>query len=198
MILWPNKYQKVLFLSFFVNCSSFLTVATDIMVATGHEHCVSCTSYVDYVENIRITEAGNDVKVEKCSQLVPTHPLKVNSASGATLSTGDPLICGGKSNRIAIDTCYKLNKNEWREAPQLPSARYAFAMTNTDSTIFISGGYTGGTYLNDVYLLNGGSWQPLSPMPKKMIRHCLVAINGTHLLNIGGYGARGGRGDVSK
>ena len=185
-------------MSFFVNCSSFLTVATDIMVATGHEHCVSCTSYVDYVENIRITEAGNDVKVEKCSQLVPTHPLKVNSASGATLSTGDPLICGGKSNRIAIDTCYKLNKNEWREAPQLPSARYAFAMTNTDSTIFISGGYTGGTYLNDLHLLNGGSWQPLSQMPIKVIQHCLVAINGTHLLNIGGYGTQHGQSAVSR
>ena len=184
-----------MFLDFFFNCISFLTVATDIMVATGHDHCVSCTSYVDGVETIRITEAGNDVKLEKCS-FVPDYPLKVERAAGATLSSGDPLICGGKSS--VTDKCYQLNKNEWREAPQLPSARYAFAMTNTDSTIFISGGYTDGTYLNDLHLLNGGSWQPLSPMPIKVIQHCLVAINGTHLLNIGGYGTQHGQSAVSR
>ena len=170
------------------------------MVATGYKHCYldgnSYDCYDDVVESIRISEEGNDVEVEKCS-FVPDYPLKVQRAAGATLSSGEPLICGG-DKETSTDKCYQLNKNEWREAPQLPSARYAFAMTNTDSTIFISGGYTGGTYLNDLHLLNGGSWQPLSPMPIKVIQHCLVAINGTHLLNIGGYGARGGRGDVSK
>ena len=123
--------------------------------------------------------------------------MKVQAA-GATLINGDPLICGGYYPYT--ERCYQLVKNEWQEAPQLPSARFNLKMATTDQTTFISGGSGGygGGYLNDFHQLNGGSWQPLSTMPKKVIRHCLVAINGSHLLNIGGYGARGGRGDVSK
>ena len=149
------------------------------MVATGS----TSSSVGDSVETIRITEAKDEVKVETCSQTVPTYPLKVRLAAGATLINGDPLICGGSPE---TDRCYQLDTKQWQEAPQLPSAREGLAMATTDQTTFISGG-SGGGLSNEVHQLKDGSWHSLSPLPIKVRYHCLVALNSTHLLNIGGY-----------
>ena len=149
------------------------------MVATGWDG----SSYLDSVETIRITEAKDEVTVETCPQTAPSYPLKVDEAAGATLINGEPLICGG---RYYTDKCYRLNKNQWQDAPQLPSARKGLKMATTDQTTFISGGYGGG-YLNDFHQLKDGSWHSLSSLPIRVYHHCLVALNTTHLLNIGGY-----------
>ena len=161
------------------------------MVATGHD----CSSRLDSVETIRITEARNDVMVETCSQNVPTYPLKVERAAGTTLTNGEPFICGGFPE---TDKCYRFVKNEWLEATQLPSLRYEMAMTTTANTTFISGGWdhlngslSGYGHLNDFHRQNGWEWQPLTPMPIKVFRHCLVQINATHLLSIGGRDSTG-------
>ena len=146
------------------------------MVATGlgGEH-----PGLDSVETIRITEPNNDTKVEKCTKIVPNYPKKVYWAAGTTLSNGDPLLCGRGQK------CYQLHANQWREAPQLPRSRSGSAMTTTANTTFISGG-SDGSDLNDFDQLNGGSWQPLSPLPIRVSDHCLVGINSSYLLNIGG------------
>ena len=149
------------------------------MVATGYDG-----SYLDSVETIRITEAKDEVTVEACLQSVRAYPLKVRRAAGATLINGEPLICGGWP---MTERCYQLNTtNEWQEAPRLPSAREALAMTSTAQTIFIIGGWDG-SRLNEFHQLKGGSWHSLSSLPIKVRSHCLVALNSTHLLNIGGY-----------
>ena len=150
------------------------------MVAIGY----GGSSDLDSVETIRILEAKDEVTVETCLNSVPRYPLKVRHAAGATLINGDPLICGG--GFPLTEKCYQLvNTNQWQEAPQLPSARYGLKMATTDQTTFISGGYGGG-YLNDFHQLKGGSWHSLSSLPIKVHSHCLVALNETHLLNIGG------------
>ena len=148
------------------------------MVATGYRY-----GYLDSVETIRITEAKDQVTVETCSQTVPTYPFRVDRAAGTTLTNGDPLICGGRSPYT--ERCYQLDNNQWREAPQLPSARMGLRMATTDQTTFISGGYDV-SRLNDFHQLKGGSWHSLTSLPIKVSYHCLVALNGTHLLNIGG------------
>ena len=155
------------------------------MVATGYHH----PSYLDSVETIRIREAKDEVTVETCSQTIQTYPLKINGAAGATLINGEPLICGG-FQIYATDRCYKLVKNQWQEALQLPSAREGLTMATTDQTTFISGG-DDGSRLNDFHQLKGGSWLPLTPWPTEVYHHCLVALNTTHLLNIGGYSKSG-------
>ena len=155
------------------------------MVATGS----TSSSVGDSVETIRITEAKDEVTVETCLNSAPSYPLKVHHAAGATLINGDPLICGGmipgKPGRTG--KCYRLNANQWRGAPQLPSARWGLAMTTTDETTFISGGWDGIRIFNDFHQLKGGSWLALTSLPIKVMYHCLVALNSTHLLNIGGY-----------
>ena len=168
-----------MFLNFFLNCISFLAVATDIMVATGWDG----SSRLDSVETIRITEAKDEVTVETCVKSAPSYPMKVHLAAGATLINGEPLICGGYPR---TDKCYQLVKNQWQEALQLPSAREGLTMATTDQTTFISGG-DDGSRLNDFHQLKGGSWLPLSPLPIEVYYDCLVALNSTHLLNIGGY-----------
>ena len=150
------------------------------MVAIGSDD----SSYLDSVETIRITEAKDEVTVETCVNSVPAYPLKVNQAAGATLINGEPLICGGTYPRT--ERCFQLHKNQWQEAPQLPSARAYLAMATTDQTTFISGG-DDGSRLNDFHQFKGGSWHSLTPLPIKVAYHCLVALNTTHLLNIGGY-----------
>ena len=166
-------------MNFFLIVISFLAVATDIMVAIGTDG-----SDLDSVETIRIRESSNAVTVEKCSQTVPAYPMKVKYA-GATLVNGEPLICGGNNG----NKCYQLQNMEWQVAPQLPSGRNALKMTSTDATTFISGG--DGAKDNNVLQLNGGEWQPVTPFPIYVREHCLVAINSTNLLNIGGWSSSG-------
>ena len=72
-------------MNFFFDCISFLAVATDIMVATG----LPGYPYLDSVETIRVTDAKDEVTVVTCSQTVPTYPLKVYEAAGATLINGE-------------------------------------------------------------------------------------------------------------
>ena len=153
------------------------------MVATGD----GSSSVGDSVETIRILEDKDGVRVETCSQTVPTYPLKIHSAAGATLINGEPLICGGY---YRIERCYQLNRNQWQEAPQLPSGREGLRMATTDQTTFISGGYDG-SRLNEFHQLKDGSWHSLSPLPIKVADQCLVALNTTHLLNIGGRKSNG-------
>ena len=171
--------SELVFLNFFLSVISFLAVATDIMVAIGTDG-----SDLDSVETIRIRESSNAVTVEKCSQTVPAYPMKVKYA-GATLVNGEPLICGGNNG----NKCYQLQNMEWQVAPQLPSGRNALKMTSTDATTFISGG--DGAKDNNVLQLNGGEWQPVTPFPIYVREHCLVAINSTNLLNIGGWSSSG-------
>ena len=147
------------------------------MVATGYDD-----SNLKSVETIRITEAKDEVTVEPCLNSVPSYRMKVRFAAGATLINGEPLICGGYPY---TDKCYQLVNNQWQEAPKLPSARFGLKMATTDQTTFISGGYDG-SFLNDFHQLKGGSWHSLTPLPSKVIYHCLVALNDSHLLNIGG------------
>ena len=153
------------------------------MVATGYK-CPAYYCYLDSVETIRITEAKDEVTVDKCLNSVPPYPLKVLYAAGATLINGETLICGGSYPKTK--KCYQLNTNEWQDAPQLPSARLGLKMATTDQTTFISGGYDGSRIFNDFHQLKDGSWQPLTSLPIKVYFHCLVALNSTHLLNIGG------------
>ena len=148
------------------------------MVATGRDGY----SDLDSVETIRIREAKEEETVQTCVKSVPPYPVKIGYAAGATLINGEPLICGGYPR---TEKCYKLVKNEWQEAPQLPSARFSLKMATTDETTFISGGYDG-SRLNEFHQLKGGSWHSLTPLPIKVNSHCLVALNSTHLINIGG------------
>ena len=150
------------------------------MVATGWDG----SSRLDSVETIRITEVKDEVTVETCVKSVPAYPLRVLWAVGSTFINGEPLICGGGHPKT--ERCYQLNTNEWQEAPQLPSARFNLKMATTDQTTFISGGENAGRRLNEFHQLKGGSWHSLTPLPIKVRYHCLVALNSTHLINIGG------------
>ena len=156
------------------------------MVATGTDSYW----FISLVETIRILEVKDEVKVETCSRTAPEYPLKGAAAAGATLINGDPLICGGLHSKDYrkdyTDKCYRLDKNQWQEAPQLPSARAYLAMTTTDQTTFISGGGYDVNKLNEFHQLKGESWHSLTPLPINVTSHCLVALNSTHLLNIGG------------
>ena len=147
--------------------------------------CSPGSSVSDSVETIRMTEARNDVMVEKCSRNVPTYQLRVYHAAGTILTNGEPFIGGGYPR---TEQCYQFVKNELelRDATRLPSAIYELAITTTPEATFISGGHDG-SQLNGFHQLNGVEWQPRTPLPIKVYKHCLVSIESSHLLHIGGY-----------
>ena len=147
--------------------------------------CSPGSSVGDSVETIRMTEARNDVMVEKCSRNVPTYQLRVYHAAGTILTNGEPFIYEGYSR---TDQCYQFVKNklELRDATRLRSARYELAITTAPEATFISGGHDG-SQLNGFHQLNGVEWQPLTPLPIKVCNHCFVSIESSRLLNIGGY-----------
>ena len=107
----PKIFLRLVFLKVF-----FLADAFDVMDAK----CSPGSSVGDSVETIRMTEARNDVMVEKCSRNVPTYQLKVSHAAGTILTNGEPFICGGYPR---TEQCYQFVKNELelRDATRLHS-----------------------------------------------------------------------------
>ena len=101
------------------------------------------------------------------------------------MTNGEPFIGGGYPR---TEQCYQFVKNELelRDSTRLPSARYELAITTTPEATFISGGHDG-SQLNGFHQLNGVEWQPRTPLPIKVYKHCLVSIESSRLLHIGGY-----------
>jgi N-acetylneuraminic acid mutarotase len=119
-------------------------------------------------------------------------PAPIGQAFGGRGLKQNPLICGG-TNSVA-NGCYSFENNGWISAGSLTSARSNAAVVQLQSgQLFVTGGLNGPNYLSSAEILTAQGWQAKVPsLPATFGYHCMVEVNSTTVLLIGGIqnGAR--------
>jgi len=154
-----------------------------LMVATGYGD-----GYLKTVEIINLDTASPALV---CDNL-PSLPNGLTGATGQLFNKKTPIICGGyKPNRIDSCDCYALQNQSWTKILRLNECRRfpasALVTQHEEEVLLITGGYDGSMMLKSVESFDGNEWQEQLPaLPKKVWLHCLVKINSTTLLLVGG------------
>jgi hypothetical protein len=120
----------------------------------------------------------------------PNFPPKVYLAVGGLGFNGNPILCGGAQNSIQSNKCYSLENNEWVSSASMKSVRaYAAAAQLKDGKLLATGGLDGsGSSLNSAEMLTEEGWESNIPsLPVTIRAHCMVTVNSTTVMVIGGY-----------
>jgi hypothetical protein len=100
---------------------------------------------------------------------------------------GKPILCGGNQNGSRTNKCYSLENNEWVPSASMKSVRtYAAAAQLQDGNFLVTGGYDGSD-LNSAEMLTEEGWKSNIPsLPVTIQDHCMVNVNSTTVMAIGG------------
>jgi hypothetical protein len=113
---------------------------------------------------------------------------RVEGASGGLLTNNNALICGGWDNTERLDDCFAINENGIKKPTRLTKPRsYAASVVWNSTTLWMTGGYLDGfvrTKSTEFVQLTGTS--PGPDLPLVVAFHCLVSLNDTTALLIGG------------
>jgi hypothetical protein len=110
---------------------------------------------------------------------------RVEGASGGLLTNNNALICGGYER---LDDCFSINHNGIKTTARLSQPRsFAASVVWNSTTLWMTGGYldcSGRTKSTEFVQLTGTTLGP--DLPLELTYHCLVSLNDTTLLLIGG------------
>ncbi len=119
----------------------------------------------------------------------PNFPAKLSHAIGGLGFKGNPIICGGYQNDVLSNKCYSLENNEWVSSANMKSVRYATAAALLkDGKHIVTGGYNDSySDLNSAEMLTEEGWERNIPsLPVTIYAHCMVTVNSTTVMAIGG------------
>ncbi len=126
-----------------------------------------------------------------CDNL-PEFPLGLAAATGQLFNKSTPIICGGNNGNDLCD-CYALQNQSWTKISSLNQCRRypasaLVSLKHEEEVLMITGGYDAPTVLNSVEFFDGTDWEQgqVSVLPRGVWEHCLVKINSTTLLLVGG------------
>ncbi len=113
------------------------------------------------------------------------------------LSKGDlPIICGGFDGNVTDSCeCFTLKDGDWESMPRLNECRRwpASSIVSTpqnEDLLVVAGGYRYGSgHLSSVESFDGNVWndQKIADLPQPVWTQCLVKLNDSSLLSIGGF-----------
>ncbi len=118
----------------------------------------------------------------------PNFPAKIYQAIGGLGFKGNPILCGGYQNRARTNKCYSLENNEWVSSASMNSVRVAAAAAQLqDGKLLVTGGEDDSAYLNSAEMLTEEGWESNIPsLPVAIFDHCMVTVNSTTVMAIGG------------
>ncbi len=158
------------------------TELTKLLVATG--------GYFDFIKTVEVINLDPANPDLVCDNL-PEFPLGLQGATGQLFNKSTPIICGGWNGYDLCD-CYALQNKSWTKISSLNQCRRfpASALVSLEQekeVLMITGGYDG-SVLKSVESFDGTEWEhgQLPELPNGVLLHCLVKINATTLLLIGG------------
>ncbi len=123
-----------------------------------------------------------------CKNL-PDFPEKVLGAIEGLRINGNPIICGGEGTGVVSNSCYSLGNGLWVSTDSMNSARIdAAAAQLQDGRIIVTGGFDKSrTTLNTSEILTVEGWKNIVPSLSVAINaHCMVTVNATTVMVIGG------------
>ena len=117
----------------------------------------------------------------------PNFPATIFGSIGGLDFKNKPIICGGIQNGDFSNRCYSLNNNVWVSTVSMNSARRnAAAVQLQDGRILVTGG-NNGAYLKSAEMLTEQGWDSKIPsLPVTIAVHCVVPVNSTTVMVIGG------------
>jgi hypothetical protein len=145
--------------------------------------CGGDNPYNDTCEVINLASSAST-----CKNL-PNFPATVNRAIGGLGFKENQILCGGRQNSAHSNNCYSLENNEWVSSNGLNSVRSSAAAAQLkDGKLLVTGGYvTSGSYLKSAEMLNEEGWESNIPsLPVTIYAHCMVTVNSTTVMTIGG------------
>jgi hypothetical protein len=119
----------------------------------------------------------------------PNFPATVSRAIGGLGFKGNPIICGGRQNDVSSNKCYSLENNKWVSSASMNSVRVDAAAAQLKAgKLLVTGGYDGsGSILNSAEMLTEKGWESNIPsLPVTINGHCMVTVNSTTVMVIGG------------
>ena len=114
-------------------------------------------------------------------------PIYVSGAIGGLTPNKNPIICGGR-----FSDCYSYEDGVWNSSSSMTTSRSNAAASlspfpNGADNLFVTGGVTGSQYLKTAEALSDDGWQQISTsLPVTISQHCMVILNSTTVLIIGG------------
>jgi hypothetical protein len=125
----------------------------------------------------------------KC-KVLHSYPLAVLGAMGGLGADEKPIICGGYLSPNHRSECYTMDSS-WTALPSMksPTAYGQFApspFANKTHHLVSSGGNSGARF-NRLDVLTQQGWEGLTTLPEAINQHCMLLVNSTTLITIGGY-----------
>jgi hypothetical protein len=145
--------------------------------------CGGDSPYTDTCEVINLASSASTCKTP------PNFPAIVYLAIGGLKFKENPIICGGEHNGDESNKCYSLENNEWFSSASMISVRvYAAAAQLQDGKLLVTGGWdVAGSDLNSEEMLTEEGWESSIPsLPITINAHCMVTVNSTTVMVIGG------------
>jgi hypothetical protein len=159
---------------------SFTGPMTKVLVTTGGS------------KKNEIVDINNQTNV--CvPKLWADYPLdKVQGASGGLLTNNNALlICGGGVGPGSLDDCFSIginsNPHGMQKTATLTQPRaYASSVVLNSTTLWLTGGLLGSGYTKSTEFVQLTGTSPGPDLPLEVAGHCLVSLNDTTALLIGG------------
>ncbi len=148
----------------------------------GFTKLLICSGFTDTCEVINLASSASTCKNP------PNFPARVYAAIGGLKFKGNPILCGGVQNGAGSNKCYSLENNEWVSSASMNSVRYrAAAAQLKDGKLLVTGGFDFSGSLNSAEMLTDEGWVSNIPsLPVNINGHCMVTVNSTTLMVIGG------------
>jgi hypothetical protein len=143
-----------------------------------------------YAPDINTCEVINLASSSSICKNPPNFPANFSGAIGGLGFKGNPILCGGVQDGAYFNKCYSLENNVWVSSASMNSERYyAAAAQLEDGKLLVTGGFDGsGSSLNSAEMLTEEGWESNIPsLPVTIAYHCMVTVNSTTVIAIGGY-----------
>ncbi len=156
-----------------------VTVISKLLICGGYVQLTGQTT-----DNCEILDLQSPAKT--CTNLANL-PEPIGQAFGGRGLKQNPLICGG-TNSVA-NGCFSFENNGWISSGSMTSARSNAAVVQLQTgQLFVTGGLNGPNFLSSAETFTEQGWQAKVPsLPIPIGYHCMVEVNSTTVLIIGGY-----------
>ncbi len=140
------------------------------------------------VEVVNLDETNPNVT---CKNL-PDMPLGLWGATGQLFQGKTPIICGGGNGADYRSDCHSFKNGTWNQIASLSEQKYwsasATFLYGKDEILLMTGGKNGTELYSTVESFDGQIWnrETFTDLPESVFLHCLVKINNSMLLQIGG------------
>ncbi len=192
---FSKPIEVVVFLN--VSYGFIFTELTKLLVATG-----GGTTYLKSIEVVNLDASKPNLV---CDNL-PDFPIGLVGGTGQLFQETTPIICGGANPDRWVDSCdcYALKDGGWNKISGFQECRRYAASTlvliENHKEVWLTAGGQNSKTLKSVESFNGTDWEQVmfSDMLEPVWQHCIVKINSTTLLSIGGSVIRGNDAPISK